>query len=272
MIWIISFLAFVASTLGCGVRQPLGWAAKESTTKKPIDGDIHEGIMQGVDALRWPWQVSIKTSSGEHLCGGSLINKFWVLTAAHCQIQARSHYVVLGQHDRSSNDGTVQVKEIAKVITHPDNNIQTLFNNDVTLLKLSSPAQMTSLVSPVCLASSSSKIVPGTLCVTTGWGRTKTELSARILQEATIPIVSQSQCKQIFGASKITNSMICAGGSGSSSCQGDSGGPLMCESSGVWYQVGIVSWGNRDCRVDFPLVYARVSYFRKWIDEIIRSN
>jgi len=54
--------------------------------------------------------------------------------------------------------------------------------------------------------------------------------------------------------------------------QGDSGGPLMCESSGVWYQVGIVSWGQKFCDVGVPLVYTRVSYFLKWIDEIVQFN
>lgn len=58
-----------------------------------------------------------------------------------------------------------------QVISHPYYNSQN-FNNDITLLKLSSPAQLTSRVSPVCLASSSSSIPSGTKCVTTGWGRT----------------------------------------------------------------------------------------------------
>lgn len=58
-----------------------------------------------------------------------------------------------------------------QVISHPYYNSQN-FNNDITLLKLSSPAQFTSRVSPVCLASSSSSIPSGTKCVTTGWGRT----------------------------------------------------------------------------------------------------
>lgn len=53
--------------------------------------------------------------------------------------------------------------------------------------------------------------------------------------------------------------------------QGDSGGPLVCESSGVWYQVGIVSWGDEDCNVGSPVVYTRVSYLRQWIDSVVTS-
>lgn len=58
-----------------------------------------------------------------------------------------------------------------QAISHPYYNSQN-FNNDITLLRLSSPVQMTSRVSPVCLASSSTNIPSGTKCVTTGWGKT----------------------------------------------------------------------------------------------------
>lgn len=58
-----------------------------------------------------------------------------------------------------------------QAISHPYYNAQN-FNNDITLLKLTSPVQMTSRVSPVCLASSSTNIPSGTKCVTTGWGKT----------------------------------------------------------------------------------------------------
>ncbi|XP_053503819.1 chymotrypsin-like protease CTRL-1 [Ictalurus furcatus] len=258
MLWIISCLALVASTLGCGVP----------SIKPQVSG--YNKIVNGENAVSgsWPWQVSLQDTTGFHFCGGSLINQYWVVTAAHCRVAPSYHRVILGEYNRASNAESIQVKTIAKAITHPYYNSQN-FNNDITLLKLSSPAQLTNRVSPVCLASSNVPV--GTRCVTTGWGKTAFTSSPSILQQTALPILSLAQCQQYWG-NRIYDSMICAGASGVSSCQGDSGGPLVCESSGVWYQVGIVSWGTTNCNVYAPAVYARVSYLRSWIEQTVAMN
>nr|XP_029497728.1 chymotrypsin-like protease CTRL-1 [Oncorhynchus nerka] len=188
-------------------------------------------IVNGQNAVSgsWPWQVSLQThtiyllsskssfllqdTSGLHFCGGSLISQNWVVTAAHCRVTPGRHHVILGEHDRQSNAEPIQVKSISRAITHPYYNSQN-FNNNVTPLKLSSPVQITSRVSPVCLASSSTPFPSGTCCVTTGWGKTGTTSSPRILQQVALPLLSSAQCKQYWGQNRITEAMICAGASG----------------------------------------------------------
>ncbi|KAM9513273.1 LOW QUALITY PROTEIN: chymotrypsin-like protease CTRL-1 [Salvelinus alpinus] len=260
MLWIVSCLALVASALGCGVPS----IPPQVSGLKIVNG-------QNAVSGSWPWQVSLQDASGFHFCGGSLISQNWVVTAAHCRVTPGRHHVILGEHDRQSNAEPIQVKSISRAITHPYYNSQN-FNNDVTLLKLSSPVQITARVSPVCLATSSTSFPSGTRCVTTGWGKTGTTSSPRILQQVALPLLSPAQCKQYWGQNRITDAMICAGASGVSSCQGDSGGPLVCQSSGVWFQVGIVSWGTTNCNVSTPAVYSRVAYLRGWIDQTVASN
>ncbi|XP_074864379.1 chymotrypsin-like protease CTRL-1 isoform X1 [Carettochelys insculpta] len=166
-------LALLASAAGCGVP-----------AIKPVLGGLQR-IVNGENAVpgSWPWQVSLQTSSGAHFCGGSLINENWVVTAAHCEVRAGSHFVILGEYDRSSGAEPIQVKSITKAITHPYWNPQTL-SDDITLVKLASPAQLGPRVSPVCLASASESLPAGLTCVTTGWGRTSSSSTyAQPLQE-----------------------------------------------------------------------------------------
>ncbi|NXH22069.1 CTRL protease, partial [Bucco capensis] len=250
-----------ASLAGCGVP-----AVSPSV-------QLEERIVNGQSAVpgSWPWQVSLQTRSGSHFCGGSLINEYWVVTAAHCNFNPYSHVVVLGEYSLS-NPQSVQVKTVSRAITNPNWNPNTM-NNDITLLRLSSPAQLSSTVSPVCLAPANLNLPTNAQCVTTGWGRVNpnSQALATNLQQVTLPLISQSRCMQYWG-NRITSSMLCAGGVGASSCQGDSGGPLVYRNGNVWTLIGIVSWGTTDCNVNTPAIYTRVSQFRNWIDSIVAQG
>uniref|UniRef100_A0A3Q2ZXU6 chymotrypsin n=1 Tax=Kryptolebias marmoratus TaxID=37003 RepID=A0A3Q2ZXU6_KRYMA len=260
-LWILSCLAFVGATYGCGVP----------AITPVITG--YSRIVNGEEAVphSWPWQVSLQDYTGFHFCGGSLISDSWVVTAAHCNVRT-SHRVILGEHDRSSHAEVIQVMKVGKVFKHPQYNGYTI-NNDILLIKLASPAQMNMRVSAVCMAETTDNYLGGMKCVTSGWGLTRStnpSTPAR-LQQAALPLLSNENCRSYWG-SKITDLMICAGASGASSCMGDSGGPLVCQKNGAWTLVGIVSWGSGTCSPSMPGVYARVTKLRSWADQIIAAN
>uniref|UniRef100_A0ABI7W2D1 Peptidase S1 domain-containing protein n=2 Tax=Felis catus TaxID=9685 RepID=A0ABI7W2D1_FELCA len=230
-------------------------------------------IVNGEDAVpgSWPWQVSLQDKTGFHFCGGSLISEDWVVTAAHCGVRT-SHVVVAGEFDQHANEENIQVLKIAKVFKNPKFNMLTV-RNDITLLKLATPARFSETVSPVCLPAATDEFPPGLLCATTGWGKTKHNANKTPdkLQQAALPLLSNADCKKFWG-SKITDVMICAGASGVSSCMGDSGGPLVCQKDGAWTLVGIVSWGSGTCSTSVPAVYARVTKLIPWVQEILAAN
>ncbi|XP_042277558.1 chymotrypsin B [Thunnus thynnus] len=261
-LWIVSCLAFVSAAYGCGT---------------PAISPVVSGyarIVNGEEAVphSWPWQVSLQQSNGFHFCGGSLINENWVVTAAHCNVRTY-HRVVAGEHDKGyGSNEDVQVLKPAKVFTHPRWNPRTI-NNDITLIKLATPARLGTNVSPVCLAESADVFAPGMTCVTSGWGLTRYNAPStpNKLQQAALPLLSNEECKRHWG-SNISDVMICAGGAGATSCMGDSGGPLVCEKDNAWTLVGIVSWGSSRCSTSTPAVYARVTELRSWVDQILAAN
>uniref|UniRef100_A0A4W4HA39 chymotrypsin n=1 Tax=Electrophorus electricus TaxID=8005 RepID=A0A4W4HA39_ELEEL len=258
-------------------------------------------IVNGEEAVphSWPWQVSLQDFSGFHFCGGSLVNQKRKSSFKDCIYYRTSHRVIFGEHDPSSNAEIFQTMSIAKVCTqfknhnnevfkHPHYNSFTI-NNDILLIKLASPAQLSPRVSPVCVAETSDSFPSGMKCMTTGWGLTRhnaPDTPAR-LQQASLPLLINEECKRHWG-SQISDVMICARAAGASSCmvphqtvcvcacecvcQGDSGGPLVCQKAGAWTLVGIVSWGSNTCTTSVPGVYARVTKLRAWLDQTIAAN
>ncbi|XP_069705983.1 trypsin I-P1-like [Phaenicophaeus curvirostris] len=211
-----------------------------------------------------PYQVSL--NFGFHFCGGSLINSQWVLSAAHCYMFRMQ--VQLGKHNLALTEPTQQLISSAKIIRYPGYNDATL-DNDIMLIKLARPAQLTQAVQTVSLPTSC--VAEGTTCLISGWGNTLSdgELYPDTLQCLEAPVLSSSECTNAYPG-EITDSMFCVGflEGGKDSCQGDSGGPVVCNGQ----LQGIVSWGIGCAEKGYPGVYTKVCNYVSWIEETISSN
>ncbi|XP_028914681.1 trypsin-like isoform X1 [Ornithorhynchus anatinus] len=230
-----------------------------------VDGDkIVGGYMCPKNSV--PYQVSLNVG-GMHLCGGTLVNHQWVLSAAHCyntRIQVR-----LGDHNLRVLEGSEQFISATEVVRHPDYNRQTV-DNDIMLIKLATPATLDNhTVDTVTLPTTCA--LPGEECLLSGWGNTLSfgeKLPAQ-LQCLDAPVISERKCRDSYPG-KITDNMFCVGflDGGKDSCQGDSGGPLVCNGQ----LQGIISWGYGCALKGKPGVYTKVCNYLDWIQQTIEAN
>ena len=78
--------------------------------------------------------------------------------------------VYLGRETQAGPNVHEVNRTVSQIIIHPDYNDDTI-NNDIALIKLSSPVTFTDYIRPVCLASNSSQFHSSTPCWSTGWGK-----------------------------------------------------------------------------------------------------
>lgn len=236
----------------------------------------NDRIVGGTEAAphSWPWQVSIIIPSGEHHCGGSIINNQWILSAAHCFIRktATDFFVRLGKHNIGYGEPGEIIVRIKKIIQH-HSFTSSPFYHDISLLKIE-PISFNDKLIPVCLAPPGSHLPVGTYTYVTGWGSDGVQRFSGPLKQTMVPIVDWTWCKDAH-KDPVMPGTICTGfpHGGHNSCFGDSGGPLVVQHGKAWYLHGVVSWGPWTCGIkEEPAIYTKVADYRSWIQYVISTE
>jgi len=279
----------------------------ESTARRIIGGDdVQPGQIYSIVSLRTRSGCRKRCPNPAHVCGGTLINKGFVLTAAHCCIEkeeagknlkkpTKIHEVWAGGLDVNK---LLQKKKILKMAVHPKADGKTQY--DICLLKVKKFKNDPRKAKMVKKASiNDGKIKAGTKLVAAGWGANKEGQTGNMLPELqyiTIKSISDKECikrlkevpekrsgKKFDWRKLFYKGLLCTEQQKrQDACQGDSGGPLYGMEKeiekkrgfdkGPWnFLVGINSWAPGCAREGYPAMYVDVQKFQGWIKKAYKQ-
>jgi secreted trypsin-like serine protease len=267
--WLSLLAAVVATLLFLFVFQqsaePARAADEGSTSTKVIGGTaVPDGKYKFLVALRNTNYGS--TAYQQQFCGGTLIDRDSVLTAAHCVYgeSASPLRVTVGRTVLDSNQG--QTRSVSRIYIHRLYAPHLDDAYDAAVLKLNKPV---SGIAPIKIARSSQDFLetPGRNATVAGWGNTIAQPVGgdagssfpERMREAQVPIVSDNQAASVYGSAYFKSLMVASGKAGKDTCQGDSGGPVFAKADGKFTQIGITSFGAGCGAGGYPGVYSEVN-------------
>jgi hypothetical protein len=257
---------------------------------------FHARVLNGQLSLYggWPWLAAIYTKGPKPsdqfklTCGGTLVSKRWIVTAAHCifihQFDKQRIQVKLGDHFRFMVDPyeeTYGVDERQAIIFGGIGKYYNPYShdNDIALIKLNRDVTFNRFVRPICLLKpfhhNDNLIRPGSRATIVGWGyfTVNGNIQAVSPRETTVTIHDNLRCNAQRVGRTLTDAMICARGNTTDACPGDSGGPLMCQADDNRFSLcGIVSFGKgKTCNTGYG-VYTKTFKFMTTIKSVIRDT
>ncbi|VVC92170.1 unnamed protein product [Leptidea sinapis] len=222
-----------------------------------------------------------KGNGYEFLCGGSLVSKHYIITAAHCietLDDVKPTIARLGVLNITSTTFNTETDVKIADWLFPSNYTRKYKYHDIAILRLKTPVTFTQDVSPICLYTKNTE--PTTPLTVTGWGRISkiNNKVSDVLLKANVSMMPHSKCSETYVKSRrlpqgiVQDQQLCVGDSQQQhdTCTGDSGGPLqgMTDHDGFYRLVGVTSFG-RGCASKDPAIYTRIYHYLDWIVSVV---
>lgn len=239
-----------------------------------VSGGTASGIVGGQNVTQeYPWTVLVTSKTGE--CSGVLIDKRWVVTAAHCLVahapgadeldlrapllNAQDFTLYLGSTERYEGE----VGRAARVVKEPG-------QRDIGLIELERSTDK----SPIPIAAPT---VPqsGQQALVIGWGRTCEESGcpvSPVLKQLSIGLFAPSEYRDSVEDEQAHELYWPVENPREKTAKGDSGGPVVINVNGRLELLGTLGGSTR-----YVTGYAKgrateVSPFRNWINDAIATT
>lgn len=230
----------------------LGTVVGSSLARRIVGGQFAE-------ERQFPYQVAL-FHDGHFDCGGSIIDNRWILTAAHCVLEldgsvATNLSVLAGTQHLFEGGRHYEPEEIIAHESYAN------FQNDIALIKLSESIEYDELNQPIALYEGED-LPKDSEVVISGHGRTEDRDFSERLKVNRMLVDDPQSC------GKNREGLICFNEKvGNGACHGDSGGPAVFEGR----QVGVANFVQGGCGTQNADGYAKVTYYRDWIDRTKRN-
>ncbi len=269
-----ALIAAVFCFIAAGMLAP---GQNAQAAQKAQAGAVESRIINGKNVRqgKYPWMVALLSSAvrdadDAQFCGGTLIDRQWVLTAAHCVTGAEPSNIQIAVNQVNLNSSRLVRIPVAEIIAHAT--FSRLGYRDVALLRLA--RRVPRSVPTVDLINRGANLRVGTAVSAMGWGITETGRSSSRLKEVGLQIASRRLCERL-GTRFFPDHELCVVSQrrNKSACRGDSGGPVISrDRNGKLIQVGLTSWGRGNCDTGFASVYTRLSGLVPWIQRQIQER
>ncbi|XP_060529854.1 testisin-like [Cylas formicarius] len=231
---------------------------------------------------QFPWMVLIKFNGA--LCGGTLLNKYYALTAAHCFNETVEYItatlgIIFNKPPYCEGDGCVSTAQVMNISeAHKSEDI------DLGLLQFSQPAEYNENVQPICLPRGDivdhpeNYLTMGKHFLTvSGWGYVnhREKILSPYLMYGKFGFVDNYDYPNCCGPDKL---VVSVGGNGTNICYGDSGSPAvqlqkLDEGPERYFLLGVTSAISADRTCEETVgVLVNIAHVLEWILDHVNKS